>query len=54
MAETEEEERDSECNANNVTIDTFIRPPVMTNTQRKFANFRNETQICLDILAETI
>ena len=36
MAETEEEERDAEHNANNVTMDTFFNhSPVTINTQRK-------------------
>ena len=34
MAETEEEERDAKCNANNVTINNLCNhPPATTNTQ---------------------
>ena len=55
MAETEEEECDSERNANNVTIDTFFnQSPVTNNTQGEIANMKSERQISLDILAETI
>ena len=51
MAETEEEER----NANNVTMDTFChQSPVTTNTRGEISNVKNERQISLDILAETI
>ena len=55
MAETEEEECDSECDANNVTMDTlFNQSPDMINTQRKNANMTNERRIYPNILAETI
>ena len=54
MAETEYEERDAKCNANNVTLDTFSRSPFTTNTQVKITNVPNQRQIPLDILAETI
>ena len=55
MTETEEEEREDKCNSNNVTMDNFYhQPPVTTNTQGKIANVKNERQISLDILAETI
>ena len=54
MTETEEEERDEERNANNVTMDTFIQSPATTNTPRNIANVPNERRISLDILAETI
>ena len=40
-AETAEEER----NANNVTTDTFIHPPVMTITPREKTDVTNERQI---------
>ena len=54
MEKTEEEERDAKRNSNNVTMDTFIQYPVMTNTQRKIANVPNERRISSDILEETI
>ena len=54
MSETEEEERDAKCNANNVNMDTFIHSPDTTNTLRKKANVQNERQISSDILAETM
>ena len=54
VAEIEEEERESERNANNLTIDTFWQYPVTTNTQVNIANVPNERQISLNILAETI
>ena len=38
MAETEEEERNIISDANNVTMYTFCRSPVTTNTQRKNTN----------------
>ena len=50
MAETEEEER----NTNNVTMDTFIHPPVTTNAPREKADVANEKRISLDCLTETI
>ena len=34
MTETEDEKQDAKRNANNMTMDTFIQPPVMTNTPR--------------------
>ena len=54
MEETEEEESDAKCNANNVTIDSFCQSPVMTNTQGNIENVPNERQISPEILAETI
>ena len=55
MSETEEEERDTKRNSNNVTMDTFCHQyPVTTNTQLEIENVKNERQISLDILAETI
>ena len=43
MVETEEEERDAEYNANNVTMDTFFhQSSVTTNTQGDIANVTNE------------
>ena len=43
MVETEEEERDAEYNANNVTMDNFFhQSPVTTNTQGDIANVTNE------------
>ena len=53
-AETEEEERDTERNANNVTMDTLLQSPLMINKQRICANVTNERQIASDILKETI
>ena len=42
MAETEEEECESERNANNVTMDNFWhQSPVTTNTQGEIANVIN-------------
>ena len=54
IVETEEEERDTKRNVNNVTMDTFIQSPVTTNTQRNKTDVPNERQISLDILAEMI
>ena len=55
MAETEEEERDAEWNANYLTMDTFLcQSPVITNTQGEISNVRNERRISSEILAETI
>ena len=55
MAETEEEERDAERNANNVTMHTLCHhPPVTTNTQGEIENVTNKKQISSDIMAETI
>ena len=54
MAETEEEERDTKRNANNVTMDTFNQSPYTTNTHGKIPNIPIERGISLDILAETI
>ena len=50
VSETEEEE----CNANNVTIDTFIQTPVTTNTPREKKDVTNERRISLDSLTETL
>ena len=39
VTETEEEERDDECNTNNVTMNTlFHQSPVMNNTQGDISN----------------
>ena len=54
MAETEEEERDTKINVNNVTMDNFSQFPVTTNTQRKIVNVPNDRQIYLGILTERI
>ena len=55
MAETEEEERDTRHNTNNVTMDNFChQSPVTTNTQGEISNVKNERRISSDILAETI
>ena len=50
MTETEEEEHDAKCVANNVTMGTFLQSPVKINTQRKDENVTNERQIALGIL----
>ena len=54
IVETEEEERETKLNVNNVTMDTFIQSPVTTYTQRNKTDVPNERQISLDILAEMI
>ena len=54
MSETEEEERNSEHDANNVTMDNFCQSPVATNMQGNIVNFPNEKQKIWDILAEEI
>ena len=55
MAVTEEEENDSECNTNNVTMDNlFHQSSFTTNTQGEIENVTIERRITLDILAETI
>ena len=55
MKETEEEECDAKCNANNVTMDTlFHQSHVTTNTQAEIANVTSERRISSEILAETI
>ena len=54
MVETEYEERDAKCNANNVTTDTFIHPPVMKNTPTERTYIANERRIYLDSLTETL
>ena len=41
VAETEDEERDTKRNANNVTTDTFIQPTVTTNTPIEKTNDAN-------------
>ena len=50
VSETEEEE----CNASNVTIDTFIQTPVTTNTPREKTDVANERQIYSESLTETL
>ena len=50
VAETEDKKR----NANNVNTDTFIHPPVTTNTPREKTYVANERQISPDSLTETI
>ena len=54
MAETEEEERDAKRNSNNVTMDTFIQSPVMTNMLINIPNVPIERRTSSDILEETI
>ena len=50
----ENEERDAKHNANNVTTDTFICPPVTTNTPREKTDVANERRISLDSITETL
>ena len=50
LEETEDEER----NANNVSTDTFVQPPVTTNAPREKKDVENERRIALEILTETI
>ena len=54
MAETEEEERDTKRNVNNVTMDSFLQSHVTINTQRKDTNVKNERRIASEIIKETI
>ena len=54
MAETEVEERDAKNNSNNMTTDTFIQPPITTNTPREITSIAKERQISSDNLIETI
>ena len=51
---TEEEEKYSERNVNNVNTDTLFQSPVTINAKNKDANVTNERQIASDIHAETI
>ena len=53
-AETEEEEKYSIPNVNNVTMDNVFQAPFTINKQRKDENVKNERRIALDIHAETI
>ena len=50
VAETKEEER----NSNNVTMYTFIQPPVTNNTPREKTDVANERRISSDGLIETL
>ena len=46
MEGTEEEERNAEHNANNVTMDTFYhQSPITANTQGEISNVKNDRQI---------
>ena len=45
VAETEDEEWDAKCNDNNLTTDTFIQPPVTTNTPREKTDVANERRV---------
>ena len=54
MAGTEEEEKDAECNVDNVTMDTLFQSPISINAQKKDANMTNERRIAADIHAETM
>ena len=49
-----EEREDKERKANNVTTDTFIHPPVMTNAPREKTDVENDRRIYSEILTETI
>ena len=46
----EDEEQDAKHNANNVTKDTFIQPPVTTNTPKLKTDVANERQISSESL----
>ena len=52
MAGTEEEEKDAECNVDNVTMDTLFQYPVTINPQKKDANVTYEIRIASGILAK--
>ena len=54
VAEIEDEEQYSKRNANNLTTDTFIQPPVTTNTQRDKTKVANERRISLGSLTEML
>ena len=56
MEETEEMERNTILDANNVTMDTFCQSPVTTNTQEENTNaiLINERRNNSDTLAETL
>ena len=49
-----EETEEGKLNANNVTTDTFIHPPVTTNIPSEKTDVANERQVCSDIMTETI
>ena len=54
VEETEYEERDAKRNTNNVTTETFIQPPITTNTPREKTDVANERLISSDSLIETL
>ena len=54
VAETEDKERDAKSNANNMTMDTLIQPPIRTNTPREKIDIANERRIYLDSPTETL
>ena len=54
VVETEDGERDAKRNVNNMTTDTFIQPPVTTNTPRDKIDVENERRIYSDSLTETL
>ena len=54
MTEIEEEEKDAEQNAKNITMDNLFQSHVAINTERKYANVSDERQIASDIHAETM
>ena len=54
VAETEDEERYEKRNANNLTTDTLIQPPVTTNTPRTKIHVANERRISSESLTEML
>ena len=54
MAETEDEERYAKHNANKVTTNTLIQPPITTNEPREKIDVTKERRISSDSLTETI
>ena len=54
MVKIKEKERDAKRNTNNVTTDTFIQSPYMSNTTRNKSQVPNEKIISSDSLAEMI
>ena len=54
VSEIEDEERDAGRNANKVTTDTFIQPPVTDNTPREETDVENESRIDLNSQTETL
>ena len=54
VADYKYEERDTKCNSNNVTMDTFIRSPVTTNIPREKTDVLNVRRILSGSLTETL